>query len=157
MDRQQANGTQMERWLEKARKYCAYQERAAREVMLKLRSWKVPASQWEAITGHLKREGFLDDERYARAYARSKLNQNHWGKLKIRAALRRAGLGEEHIMAALDELDAESYQDILSGLLEKKVAELSARRDARIKGKAAAFCIGKGFEADLVWEALKKM
>lgn len=157
MDRQQAKGTHMERWLEKARKYCATQERAAREVLQKLRSWGVPPAQWGAITGRLKHEGFLDESRYARAYASSKLNQNRWGKIKIRAALRSAGLEEEHITAALNELDEENYKHTLSGLLEKKMTELSVRRDARAKQKAAAFCIGKGFEADLVWDALKKM
>ncbi len=58
--------------LEKAANYCAYQERSQQEVQDKLYEWGLWASAVENIISQLIGENFLNEERFAKAYANKK-------------------------------------------------------------------------------------
>ena len=78
--------------LEKLRKYCAWQERCRSEAWTKLLQLGCPRAEVQRLLGVLEYEGFLDEARFARAYARGKFSQKGWGRVKIRAALRGKGV-----------------------------------------------------------------
>lgn len=68
--------------LERAKKYCAYQERCHSEVRSRLLEWKIYGDDLEEIIVALIEENFLNEERFAKAYVSGKFNMNHWGKIR---------------------------------------------------------------------------
>ena len=61
----------------------------------------------EMIVGTLKKEKFLDDSRYAEAFARDKSAILGWGTVKIRHALAAKGISMECIDSAMSSADTE--------------------------------------------------
>ena len=86
-------------------KYCAYQERSQSEVRNKLKSLKVYYEIIEQVIAELINQDFLNEERFARAYARGKFNINGWGKRKIIAGLKHKDLTKQCIILGLSEID----------------------------------------------------
>src|SRR6195952_6162128 len=74
--------------LTKAEQYCAYQERAQQEVRNKLYDWGLYPKDVEQIISNLIENNFLNEERFARMYAKSKFNQKSWGRIKIKQGLK---------------------------------------------------------------------
>ena len=97
----------------------------------------------------LEKEGFLNEERYARAFAGDKLRFQGWGRMKIRAALQAKKVPGAVIDAALNELDETTYREKLLQLRERKLRELRGEKDAFVKRqKVSRFLLGRGFTLD---------
>ena len=145
------------RWLlEKARQFCAYQERCSSEVRRKLRNIGAGNLQSEQIIQQLEEEGYLSNIRFAKAFSSGKLNNNHWGRIRIRQELYARNIDGVLVDEALQEIDESSYKTILSKLVNRKASDLKETDPAVAKGKIAAYCTGKGFEHDLVWQVIAK-
>ena len=76
--------------LNKARNYCAYQERCLEEVKTRLKEWKVQSRFIEKILEELLKDDFINEERFARIFSSGKFRYNHWGKNKIIYELKEA-------------------------------------------------------------------
>ena len=87
--------------LKKVLRYCAYQDRCTQEVRTKLATFDMSDSDKEKILKLLVDEGYLDDERYASTFVRSKIHLKKWGVNKIRMSLKMKGIGDEIISNAL--------------------------------------------------------
>ena len=61
--------------------FCAYQERSQQEVREKLVKMGISSDDLEDIIVFLISENFLNEERFAIAYAGGKFRVKHWGKL----------------------------------------------------------------------------
>ena len=138
----------------KAARYCAYQERTRREIQTKLEDYGLSSGDRERVLNELEAEGFYNEERYAQAFCRGKLHHNKWGRIKIVQALRQKGLSDPQIQTGLVEIEEETYRKILSDLITRKLKSLKEDDTFTRHHKAARYAIGKGFEADLVWEML---
>ena len=139
----------------KAARYCAYRERTQNEVREKLHGQGVLGQQAEAIIAELITEGFINEERFALAYASGKFRLKKWGKLKIKQGLQAHGLTPYCVdkgLAAIDEVD---YQSTLQQLMKQKWASLNVADLFVKKHKTAQYLIGKGFEPEHIWELLK--
>ena len=106
--------------LEKIKHWCAYQERCQEEVRQKLIAFKLPGEEIEQIISSLIVEGYLNEERFAKSFVRGKFTIKHWGKLKIKSALKGKKIPEKLIKGALKEIDSDRYYITLTQLLEKK-------------------------------------
>lgn len=105
----------------KISKYCAYQERCRSEVMTKMRQIGADSRQCTEMLVILEQEGFVDDERYARAYVRGKFRINGWGRLKIRNGLRAKLIDSRLIETAIkEEINEEEYIELLKKILSSK-------------------------------------
>lgn len=138
----------------KAAKYCAYQERTQQEVRDKLYSYGLSRDVVEDVLAELITEGFVNEERYAKAFCRGKFINNKWGRIKIAIALRQKGISEYCIRTGLEEIDEEEYHTLLKSLIEKKWKSLSHEEKYVKKHKTARYAIGKGFEPELTWKIL---
>ncbi len=139
---------------EKAKKFCAYAERCSHDVRQKLLRLGADEHSISKITTRLKKEDYLNDERFARLFAHGKFQNNRWGKTKIRAELMKRQVSELHINKALEVVDKESYQQCLAHLINKKSKELEGKPPDTLREKVVAYCLQKGFEADLVWKII---
>src|SRR5579863_890568 len=81
----------------KIARYCAYQERSHQEVRNKLFNYGLRSTSVDEILSHLITEGFLNEGRYAKAFAGGKFRIMKWGKLKIRKALEISGVSPRNI------------------------------------------------------------
>ena len=140
--------------LEKAKSYCAYQERCHKEVSDKLYSWKLNADEINYIIDHLIQENYLNEERFAIAFAGGKFRIKHWGRQKIVTKLKEKRVSEYCIKKALEEIDDQEYIITLHRLIEKKHSSLKGKNPFTKKKKTAAYIYSKGYENDLIWEHL---
>ena len=106
--------------LDKMAKYCAYQERCVKDVTDKLRSFEISQKDQDEILRYLIDNRFVNDERFAHAFVRGKINQSGWGLNKIRFHLMQKGIAKEIIEDALQGTDEETYRQRLIDILKTK-------------------------------------
>lgn len=143
--------------LAKIQKYCAYQERSHREVKDKLYSYGLSGYEVDEIMARLITDNFLNEERFAKAFAGGKFRMKKWGMLKITRELESHGLTSNCIRSGLREIDSRDYRKTLLTLLKKKVAESMEENTFVRRMKVARFAMGKGYEPELVWELVKEI
>lgn len=141
----------------KAAAYCAYQERTQQEVRTKLYTYGLEPDDVEEIIVRLGQEKMLDEERYAQAYVRGKYGLKKWGRRKIVQGLKSKGISDYCIKQGLKEIDFEVYEQNLRQLLEKKNATEKEKNPFSRRQKLTYFLVSKGYENDLVQEAVKKL
>ena len=142
--------------LEKAKKYCAYSERSQYDVRKKIELWNIDEPATESIIATLIEENFLNEDRFAKAYARGKMNINHWGRVKIKMGLRQHQVSPRCIQDALKSLIEEEYLGILKHEALKKIKLLNGTKSIK-QQKTATFLISKGFETDLSYQIVHEL
>ena len=141
--------------LAKAENYCAYQERSQQEVRDKLYEWGLWPDAIEQVISELIQGNFLNEERFAKAYAKGKFSQKAWGRVKIKQGLKLKRVPDVLIKKALLTIDADDYFTTLTRLLDKKAGTISEKNELKRRYKLQQYAMGRGFEADLVAEVLK--
>jgi len=141
--------------LSKALKYCAYQERSHLEVKRKLYSYGLYSSEVDEILSKLITEGFLNEERFAKAFAGGKFRIKKWGKNKILYELESQGLTKRCIELGLKELDPVAYQETVLQLIQKKATNSIEPNLYKKRDSVARYVITKGYEPELVWQLVK--
>lgn len=107
------------------------------------------------LLDELVKDKYVDDLRYATAFARDKASISGWGATKIRYALSAKGVSREVIDEALCEIDASSAQARLDRLLENKYRSL--KDDPQCKLKMLRFGLGRGYSYNEVEAAVRKL
>ena len=102
----------------KIERFCAWQERCEYDVRRKLASFHLSENQEDAVLKSLKENRFLDDNRYAETFVRSKVRMG-WGRQKIVAALRAKGISVEIIDRHCSAIPAADYTETLRKAVEK--------------------------------------
>ncbi len=141
----------------KAQKYCAYQERSQQEVRDKLYEWGLHRNDVENVLVDLIEENFLNEERFAIAFARGKFRIKKWGKIKIKLELKAHHVSSYCINKALSEIDDTAYISVLKEVIAKREKTIIDKHPAKRKYKIISYAVSRGFEADLVKELLTDM
>ena len=89
---------------------CARAEYCRSDMLKKMMKWELPDGAEERILRRLEKERYIDENRYAHAFVRSKFRFNRWGSAKITRELKMKGIDEEDIMDAMNEIDEEESQ-----------------------------------------------
>ncbi|MBK6929846.1 MAG: RecX family transcriptional regulator [Saprospirales bacterium] len=134
--------------------YCAYRDRCAREVRQKMKELGIRGDTAEQIYQVLENEGYVNEARFALAFAGGKFRVNRWGRVRIRLELQQRDVAPPLIRQALDSIDEAEYQTVLVELLEKKRQQYQVGTDPNGRSKAAAALIRAGFEPELVFQYL---
>jgi regulatory protein len=93
-------------------------------------------------------EKYIDDSRYACAFAREKAALSGWGKVKIGFMLRGKGISQDHIDVALSGIDSDDAAERLGKLVAAKYRTLQG--DPQCKLKLLKYALGRGYEYDAV-------
>jgi regulatory protein len=137
--------------LQKAKQYCAYQERSHSEVKEKLYSFGLHKKDVDELLSELISENYLNEERFAIQFAGGKFRIKQWGRVKIKYALKQKQVSEYCIKKALAGIDEKDYGKTLEKLLEQKLKTLKAEKNIFIKKrKLQDHLMQKGFETDLI-------
>lgn len=143
--------------LEKAANYCAYQERSQQEVRDKLYEWGLWTSAVENIISQLIGENFLNEERFAKAYATGKFKQKAWGKNKIAQGLKFKRVPDVLIKKALKSIPDDDYLLALQKVLTKKAKTIVEKDSFKRKYKLHQYALSRGYEGDLVADVLSEL
>lgn len=135
----------------KIRHFCAYQERNHRQVKEKLYSFGLYKTEVEQLMAQLIEEDFLNEERYARAYAGGKFRIKKWGKNRIKYELKLQGVSEYCIKIALASIDEADYLTTLENLFTAKKESLASEENPYLqRQKIQAYLHQKGYEPAIV-------
>lgn len=138
----------------KAENYCVYQERAQQEVRNKLYEWGLHQEDVENIIVRLIEENFLNEERFAKAFALGKFRMKGWGKIKIKQYLKAKRVSEPLIRLALKEIDLDEYDRKIEEIIDKKINKPLQELSFTEKSKLAVYLQSKGFENDIIFEKI---
>ena len=127
--------------------YCSSAERCVQEVRKKLDATTLQSEESDRIVARLLHEGFIDERRFARAFANDKFRFNHWGKVKIGYELRKKAIPAAYIDEALATIPDETYTSDLTALLRAKLKTIKAKDDRERYYKLLRFAAGRGFSA----------
>jgi regulatory protein len=137
--------------------YCAYQDRCHKEVNSKLKEMGMIPAAIDEIVGHLLKENFLNEERFARSFARGKFNIKKWGKKRIINELKQRDITKYNLKLALKEIDEDIYLETLEILAKKRAMQLTETNVFRKRKKLADYLLYRGWESPLVYEITKRL
>lgn len=144
--------------LQKAKHYCAYQERCHMEVRDKLYSFGLHRKEVELLLTQLIEEDFLNEERFAIAYTGGHFRTKKWGKEKIKYALKQRKVSDYCIRKAMASITNTDYNKTFISVADKKLAALKNEKNSFIKKKKLKdYLQQKGFELKLINEYLKEL
>lgn len=144
--------------LQKAKQYCAYQERCHSEVKEKLYSFGLYKKEVDELLSTLIEENYLNEERFAIHYAGGKFRMKKWGKRKIKYALKQKQVSEYCIKKALACIPENDYRKALQKLFEQRLLALRGEKNIFIKKrKLQEHLMQKGFETELVSELISQV
>jgi regulatory protein len=135
--------------LNQLKKYCAYQERCQQEIRQKLAKWPLTKEEQEFVIAELISEGYLNEERFARSFARGKFKIKKWGRKKIVYSLRSKGISEYCIRLGLQEISVSEYEALIRSEIHKYSRKYSKQALMRL-------LISHGFEPELLVKWITK-
>ena len=145
-----------EKAFQKAKYFCAYQERCHAEVKKKLYGFGLYKNEVELLMSQLIEENYLNEERFAMAFAGGKFRINQWGKTKIKFELKQRQVSDYSIKKALAAIPEDDYEKTLKKLAEEKLAILKSEKNIFTKkGKLQNYLVCKGYEFNVVAGVLK--
>jgi regulatory protein len=135
----------------KIKHYCAYQERAHAEVKQKLYGYGLYKNEVELLISNLIEENYLNEERFAIAFAGGKFRIKQWGKTKIKYELAQKQVSAYCIKKALASILEEDYEKTLTKLAAEKLKTLTGETNIFTKkSKLQNYLVGKGYEFNVV-------
>lgn len=141
---------------DRMRGLCSRREYCRQDIMKKvLAALGGDADEAGRIMDRLVKEKYVDDLRYASAFARDKSSIAGWGATKIRYMLAAKGIDRETIAAALQEVDEGKASDRLEKLLSAKVRSL--KDDPQCRMKLLRFALGRGYQYDEATEVIDRL
>ena len=135
--------------LSRLQRLCSRAEYCARDMYRKaLKDLDGDTEAAARIVAALKSDRYVDDARYASAFAREKSSLQGWGPVKIRFQLRSKGISEEDISAGMSEIESTKADAKLRRLIEEKYKVLAG--DPQCKLKLLKYALSRGYEYDQV-------
>ena len=113
-------------------RFCAYQERCHKEVVAKLRQMRMIPEAIDLILTHLIEDNYLNEERFARSFARGKFRFKKWGRVRITRELK-------------------DYDEVFDTLAQKKADTISEKNIQKARRKLADYLLYKGWESARVY------
>lgn len=141
----------------KIQQYCVYQERCHQEVRYKLIELGIFGSALEEIIARLIEENFLNEERFANAFAGGKFRIKQWGRIKIRLELKQRNISNYCIQEALKEITDKDCMETITSIIQKKCnLEQNTLNDPKFKNNVYQLLARKGFENQLIMEVMNQ-
>ena len=126
---------------------CAVSEQCISDIRRKMQRWVI-IGDVETIIGRLIKERFIDEHRFARAFALDKFRYNHWGREMIRMEMRRRNISSADIDYGISEIPQEEYESVLRHLIEAKRPTVKGKSEYEVNQKIMRYALGKGFTMD---------
>ncbi len=143
--------------LQKAAKYCAWQERCSFDLNEKLKLWGATETDAQKVIEQMIHENYIDHQRFASSFTRGKFSNNKWGRNKISMELQWRKIDGQMIGKALEEIEEEVYVNTLKKLAKEKSEQVKTDDLYIQKQKIFRYLYGKGYEEDLIKKTLQEI
>lgn len=140
--------------LARAAALCSRCEQAPSDIRNKLTSWGLTSHDAEIIIQRLIDERYLDESRFAAAFARDKFRFAGWGRIKIAYQLRFKHISDDIIEDSLSLIDENEYIDSLKHIISTKMRSLTSKEPLQAKAALLRFASSRGFEPTLIYKHL---
>ncbi|MFV0565031.1 MAG: regulatory protein RecX [Flavobacteriaceae bacterium] len=137
--------------------YCAYQERCHKEVEQKLQSMGMIPDAANLVIAHLIEHKFLNETRFAKAFAQGKFRIKNWGKNRIVNELKQRHISAYNINEALKQIQQDEYTEVLYRLAQKKANSLTEKNLWKKRKKLTDYLLYRGWEAHLVYGVVNEL
>jgi regulatory protein len=137
--------------------FCSYQERCHQEVTSKLYDFLMSETERDEILVHLIDNNFLNETRFACAFARGKHRIKSWGRIRIVNELKFRKISAFNIKTALKEFSDDDYLETFDKLAENHWESIRETNKTKKNKKFCDFLLRKGFESDLVYAKMKEL
>ena len=135
---------------------CSRQECCSSDIYRKaLKAFEGNEEMASRLLESLKNDRFVDDLRYASAYAREKSSLSGWGRVKIAYMLSGKGIARDTVNKALDDIDSGAAGSRLESLLAAKYRTIS--EDPQCRLKLLSYALGRGYGYDEVKDAVERL
>ena len=121
----------------------------------KMRKWEIPEETQARIMERLVKERYVDDERFAMAFAKDKVRYNKWGRRKVEQALWQKHIDDNIRQRVLDEVDDDEYLSVLRPLLQQKRKATKAQSEYELNQKLIRFALSRGFTFDIIRQCIE--
>lgn len=132
---------------------CAKSEQCTFDISTKLYKAGLPAERREEIIRYLTANRYLDDARFAKAFASYKVRFSAWGKNKIKMALAAKRIPSAIVSEAIEAIDERDYAEALHKVVEAKKRDMDIS-DREQRAKIYRQLLARGFESSLISRAL---
>ena len=143
--------------INRAAALCARSEQAPGDVREKLLRWGLSSADATQVLRQLTEQGFLDEQRFARAFVKDRFVFNGWGRIKIAHQLRQKGVSAEFIDEAMTAIDEDHYRERLLELLQSKWRTVKDRERRAAWAAMMRFAASRGFETGLASKCVKQV
>jgi regulatory protein len=140
----------LEQALSRLQRYCTYQDRCHIEVERKLTEMRMIPQAKEQIIMSLIEEDYLNEERFALAFVKGKFRIKKWGKIRLKAELKKRQISKYLIKSALEQISEKDYLFTFEELANRKANSIKADSILLKKKKLADYLIYRGWESSLV-------
>ncbi|MDE7468334.1 MAG: RecX family transcriptional regulator [Muribaculaceae bacterium] len=140
----------------RAEALCAKAEHCRGEIRKKLLGWGIFPVEAERILDALEADRYIDDQRFARAFTRSKVLFNRWGRRKIAFALWQKGVSKADIAYGAEQVEEEEYLEALRAVVAAKRRSTADADTYEGRTKIFRHALQRGFESDLIAAELRR-
>lgn len=135
---------------------CAGAEQCAADIRSKILKQGFSAEEAEKMLEYLRKNKYIDDSRYSRAYAIDKVRFSGWGKMKVRMGLRAKGISDTIISQAFDYIPEKTYAETLEKVMLAKARSLDLK-EVKDRQKLYRHLSSRGFESSLIISAMRTL
>ena len=140
----------LEQALSRLQRYCTYQDRCHIEVERKLTEMRMIPQAKEQIIMSLIEDDYLNEERFALAFVKGKFRIKKWGRIRLKAELKKRKISKYLIKSALEQISEKDYLFAFEELANRKANSIKADSILLKKKKLADYLIYRGWESSLV-------
>jgi len=137
--------------------YCVYQDRCQKEVATKMKEYLLIPEAKDLIFLHLIQHNFLNEERFAKSFARGKFRIKQWGKERIIRELKFKEISAYNIKTGLKEIDDDEYQETLYKITKNRNELIKETNRFKKKKKLTDFLMRKGYETSLIYKVVNEI
>ncbi len=137
--------------------YCAYQERCYQEVTRKLTQMRMIPQAQDAVIAHLTKHDFLNETRFAQAFARGKFRIKKWGRQRITRELKARKISVYNVKMALKEIPEAKYMATFHALAEHRALQIKETDLQKKRKKLADYLLYRGWESHLVYDKIREL
>ena len=148
--------TEVRKVTDRLRRLCSRREYCSSDILKKaVTALEGDKEIAENVLAELIKDKYVDDFRYASAYAREKAMISGWGETKIRYMLSGKRVASDIIAQALNEIDEGKASTRLEKIIENKYRSLKSDPQCRLK--LIRFGLGRGYSYDEVSAAVSRI
>lgn len=140
----------LEQALSRLQRYCTYQDRCHIEVERKLTEMRMIPQAKEQIIMSLIEDDYLNEERFALAFVKGKFRIKNWGRIRLKAELKKRKISKYLIKSALEQISEKDYLFTFEELANRRANSIKADSILLKKKKLADYLIYRGWESSLV-------